>query len=90
MDDDAADKVPTLILTHGFGSGCGFFFSNYDAFASQFKRVISVDWLGMGASSRPSCAPRLPFFGQPISASEASDLFIDSLEVCYYVFQCLQ
>lgn len=79
-DDDAADKVPTLILTHGFGSGCGFFFSNYDAFASQFKRVISVDWLGMGASSRPSSAPRLPFFGQPISASEASDLFIDSLE----------
>ena len=44
----------TLLLMHGFGSGLGFFFSNYDYFANSFDRVIAVDWLGMGGSSRES------------------------------------
>jgi pimeloyl-ACP methyl ester carboxylesterase len=44
----------TLILMHGFGSGLGFFFKNYDDLAESFDRVIAVDWLGMGGSSRQS------------------------------------
>ena len=42
----------TLLLMHGFGSGLGFFFKNYDDLAESFDRVIAVDWLGMGGSSR--------------------------------------
>lgn len=78
-------EAPVLLLTHGFGSGCGLFFSNYDAFASQFHRVVSVDWIGMGISSRPSDAPRLPSCGPAAPTSEASDFFIDALEVVLYV-----
>jgi pimeloyl-ACP methyl ester carboxylesterase len=44
----------TLILMHGFGSGLGFFFNNYDDLSKSFDRVIAVDWLGMGGSSRQS------------------------------------
>lgn len=79
------DSAPTLILTHGYASGCAFFFSNYDEFAAQFSRVIAIDWLGMGGSSRPSYAPKLPSFGPPRPASEASDFFIDSLEVGHLI-----
>lgn len=43
----------TLVLAHGLGSGLGFWFDNYDFLAKHFKRVISVDWLGFGGSSRP-------------------------------------
>ena len=51
----------TLVICHGFGSGLGFFFPNLEFFASRFDRVVAVDWLGMGGSSRPACraAPRL-------------------------------
>lgn len=78
---DGVEEAPTLLLAHGFASGCGFFFSNYDEFASQFKRVVSIDWLGMGGSSRPSNAPSLPWYGDPAPPSEAADFFVDSLEV---------
>ena len=44
----------TLLLMHGYGSGLGFFFKNYDDLAESFDRVIAVDWLGMGGSSRQS------------------------------------
>ena len=52
----------TLVLAHGFGSGLGFFgIANLNALAPHFDRVVAVDWLGMGGSSRPGCrrAPRL-------------------------------
>eukprot|EP00039_Didymoeca_costata_P009596 m.127204 g.127204 ORF g.127204 m.127204 type:complete len:393 (+) comp14540_c0_seq2:77-1255(+) len=51
----------TLVLAHGLGSGLGFWFDNYDFLAKHFKRVISVDWLGFGGSSRPGilAAPRI-------------------------------
>lgn len=42
----------TLFLLHGFGSGLGFFFANYDALSSKFDRVVAIDWLGMGFSER--------------------------------------
>ena len=51
----------TLVLCHGYGSGLGFFFPNLGTFSEHFGRVVAVDWLGMGGSSRPACgrAPRL-------------------------------
>ena len=49
----------TLILMHGYGSGLGFFFNNYDDLTKSFDRVIAVDWLGMGGSSRQSSSSTL-------------------------------
>jgi pimeloyl-ACP methyl ester carboxylesterase len=85
----------TLLLMHGFGSGLGFFFNNYDDLALHFDRVISVDWLGMGASSRSfnNIQPRLTVYDQmksltmsksdsseQLSTGAAVDFFVDSLE----------
>lgn len=48
---------PTIILTHGFGSGLGFFYRNINGLLTSEKvsRVICIDWLGMGGSDRPPC-----------------------------------
>ena len=45
-------KKSTIVLCHGLCSGLGFFFPNYDYLADRFDRVLSVDWAGMGESSR--------------------------------------
>ena len=47
----------TIILTHGFGSGLGFFYRNINDLLTHEKvsRVICIDWLGMGGSDRPPC-----------------------------------
>ena len=59
----------TLVLCHGYGAGLGFFFNNYSRFLtsgpgssrSSYDRVVAVDWLGMGASKRPSTShPNTP------------------------------
>ena len=42
----------TLVLMHGYASGLGFFYDNYDTFGEQFDRVLAVDWPGMGGSAR--------------------------------------
>jgi pimeloyl-ACP methyl ester carboxylesterase len=62
---------------------------NYELFSQRFDRVIAVDWLGMGGSSRPKCsdAPKLSMFNgwscaPPMDPTKATDFFIDSLEVC--------
>lgn len=62
----------TLILMHGFGSGLGFFFNNYDDLTQSFDKVVAVDWLGMGGSSRSTSvcnvpAPRLSVYEQVMS-----------------------
>jgi pimeloyl-ACP methyl ester carboxylesterase len=64
----------TLFLMHGFGSGLGFFFNNYDDLAVNFDRVISVDWLGMGASSRSfnNVQPRLTVYDQIKSLTKST------------------
>ena len=48
---DGNDKKKTLVLCHGYASGLGFFFQNYDHFSQDFDRVIAVDWNGMGMSA---------------------------------------
>jgi pimeloyl-ACP methyl ester carboxylesterase len=49
---DSKDNAPTLVMVHGYGASQGFFFRNFDALASRF-RVIAIDQLGWGGSSRP-------------------------------------
>lgn len=72
----------TLILCHGYASGVGFFYSNYEHFSHKFERVIAIDWIGMGASSRyktDKIMPVRPFYSDivqsvfPITASDADN-----------------
>lgn len=73
-----------LVLAHGYGSGLGFFYPNYSELAKQYDRVIALDWLGMGASSRSPKSGKYPKYHylNPMSMSptQAVDFFIDNLE----------
>lgn len=92
------DQGATAVLCHGLGAALGFFFNNVDSLLRQnggnFDRVVAVDWLGFGASSRPNCAaPRHPWWGdfslckskfdvaedQDVS-SAATNFFIDNFD----------
>jgi len=64
-------NAPTLVMVHGYGASQGFFFRNFDALASRF-RVIAIDQLGWGASSRPDFTCK--------STEETEAWFIDSFE----------
>ncbi|KAF6169468.1 hypothetical protein GIB67_004749 [Kingdonia uniflora] len=68
---DSKDDSPTLVMVHGYGASQGFFFRNFDALASRF-RVIAVDQLGWGGSSRPDFTCK--------STEETEAWFIDSFE----------
>lgn len=78
----------TIVLAHGFGSGLGFFYQNVDRFLRHpsVKRVVLVDWLGMGGSERPQCHKRPirawsdltnSWCDSRYSTSEAVQFFID-------------
>lgn len=68
---DSKEGSPTLVMIHGYAASQGFFFRNFDALAKHF-RVIAIDQLGWGGSSRPdfTCT----------STEETEAWFIDSLE----------
>ncbi|XP_044474857.1 1-acylglycerol-3-phosphate O-acyltransferase-like [Mangifera indica] len=68
---DSKEGFPTLVMIHGYGASQGFFFRNFDALASRF-RVIAVDQLGWGGSSRPDFTCK--------STEETEAWFIDSFE----------
>ncbi|CAM8938397.1 unnamed protein product [Rhodiola kirilowii] len=68
---DSQDEVPTLVMVHGYGASQGFFFRNFDALAKHF-RVIAIDQLGWGGSSRPDFTCK--------STEETEAWFIDSFE----------
>lgn len=68
--DSKADS-PTLVMVHGYGASQGLFFRNFDALASRFK-VIAIDQLGWGGSSRPDFTCK--------STEETEAWFIDSFE----------
>ncbi|KAJ1569587.1 Alpha/beta hydrolase domain-containing protein 4 [Cladochytrium tenue] len=52
---------PTMVLTHGYGAGLGFWFRNLDWMARNLTdpvtgqpfQLVVLDWLGCGLSSRP-------------------------------------
>ncbi|KAJ0085774.1 hypothetical protein Patl1_09255 [Pistacia atlantica] len=68
---DSKEGSPTLVMVHGYAASQGFFFRNFDALASRF-RVIAVDQLGWGGSSRPDFTCK--------STEETEAWFIDSFE----------
>ncbi|KAK2452325.1 alpha/beta-Hydrolases superfamily protein [Trifolium repens] len=68
---DSKDDSPTLVMVHGYAASQGFFFRNFDALASRF-RVVAIDQLGWGGSSRPDFTCK--------STEETEDWFIDSFE----------
>ncbi|KAL9358080.1 hypothetical protein Peur_051333 [Populus x canadensis] len=65
------EDSPTLVMVHGYGASQGFFFRNFDALASRFK-IIAIDQLGWGGSSRPDFTCK--------STEETEAWFIDSFE----------
>lgn len=68
---DSKEGSPTLVMVHGYGASQGFFFRNFDALAARFK-VVAIDQLGWGGSSRPDFTCK--------STEETEAWFIDSLE----------
>ncbi|KAK3424881.1 probable 1-acylglycerol-3-phosphate O-acyltransferase [Eucalyptus grandis] len=71
IEFESKEDSPTLVMVHGYGASQGFFFRNFDALASRF-RVIAIDQLGWGGSSRPDFTCR--------STEETEAWFIDSFE----------
>ncbi|KAI4388467.1 hypothetical protein MLD38_000789 [Melastoma candidum] len=68
---DGRDDSPVLVMVHGYAASQGFFFRNFDALASRF-RVIAIDQLGWGGSSRPDFTCK--------STEETEAWFVDSFE----------
>ena len=72
-----------LVLTPGYGIGIGFYFRNLAELAGIFDRVIAVDWLGMGGSSRypkQGSPIKRSLSMRPVTPTVASDFFVDQLE----------
>ncbi|KAF0491964.1 alpha/beta-hydrolase [Gigaspora margarita] len=75
------DKPSTknLVICHGYGAGLGFFYRNYhDLSQVPGWRIYSIDWLGMGRSSRPKFTIKSHTFDE--SVEETEKFFVDSLE----------
>ncbi|CAH9141676.1 unnamed protein product [Cuscuta epithymum] len=68
---DSKEGSPTLVMVHGYGASQGFFFRNFEFLAKHF-RVIAIDQLGWGGSSRPDFTCK--------STEETEAWFIDSFE----------
>ncbi|KAJ2367391.1 hypothetical protein H4S01_002185 [Coemansia sp. RSA 2610] len=70
----------SLVLTHGYFTGIGFYFRNYHEL-SQVPNwdVYSIDWLGMGRSSRPAYHSRRGD-GEDARVAHAESFFVESLE----------
>ncbi|OLY78407.1 putative cardiolipin-specific deacylase, mitochondrial [Smittium mucronatum] len=73
-------KFNNLVITHGFGNGIGFYFKNYEGL-TQIPGIdlYSIDWLGMGLSSRPdfSIDRKLSIEDQ---VKKTEEFFVESLE----------
>ncbi|KAJ1892751.1 hypothetical protein LPJ66_006157 [Kickxella alabastrina] len=69
-----------LVITHGYFTGLGFFFRNYAELSKVDNwDVYSIDWLGMGRSSRPEyLGERSGSEDQRVACAER--FFVESLE----------
>ncbi|KAJ2802124.1 hypothetical protein H4R20_003403 [Coemansia guatemalensis] len=79
-DGDGATKRHSLVLTHGYFTGLGFFFRNmHELSRVPGWDVYAIDWLGMGRSSRP---PYKSQRGESEDArvAHAENFFVESLE----------
>ena len=58
-DRRAGPDDPPIVMTGGVGAGAAMFYKNLDGLARRTgRRVIAVDWLGCGTSSRSPGFPR--------------------------------
>ena len=75
-DPHNTTPATTCLLAHGLGSGLALFHSNLHFLSQRFDRVVAVDWLGFGGSSRPSfgASPDTP------DTTESADFFLSSLK----------
>ncbi|KAJ2054507.1 hypothetical protein GGI08_004554 [Coemansia sp. S2] len=70
----------SLVLTHGYFAGVGFFFRNYHGLSQvDGWDIYAIDWLGMGRSSRPTYKG-VRDEGDDRRAEHAEDFFVESLE----------
>ncbi|CAG8457384.1 4027_t:CDS:10 [Ambispora leptoticha] len=78
-DNQSSKNLKHLVICHGFGAGLGFFYRNYHGL-SQVPgwRIYSIDWLGMGRSSRPKFNIIADSLEE--SVEQAENFFVDSLE----------
>jgi cardiolipin-specific phospholipase len=70
-----------LVICHGFGAGLGFWYRNYMGL-SQVPgwRVYSLDWLGMGRSSRTPLPKRDKNGTDDSDIDQVEAYFVDALE----------
>ncbi|OMJ13280.1 putative cardiolipin-specific deacylase, mitochondrial [Smittium culicis] len=80
-NENSTAESNILVITHGFGNGLGFYFKNYEELSkTPGLELYSIDWLGMGLSSRPDFKidKSLPI-EQQIKNTE--EFFVESLEI---------
>jgi cardiolipin-specific phospholipase len=75
----------TILITHGFGSGLGFFYQNVDLLLQNpsVRRVVLADWLGMGGSERPGFGSGRPVRGgltESATTTQAVNFFIEPFQ----------
>ncbi len=79
INENKNSSIKNLVMCHGFGAGLGFFYRNYHGLSQVSGwKIYSIDWLGMGRSSRPKFIIK----GKTIDeyVEEAENFFIDSFE----------
>jgi len=65
----------------GYGAGLGFFFKNFKAVCEvEEYQVFSIDWIGMGNSSRPLFPSSHECTNEQEHTEKAEAFFIDALE----------
>ncbi|KAJ2901838.1 hypothetical protein GGI21_004636 [Coemansia aciculifera] len=78
--DSKQQSTHSLVITHGYFTGVGFFYRNYRELSKVPDwDIYAIDWLGMGRSSRPvykSCRAE----GDDRRVSHAESFFVESLE----------
>lgn len=79
VNESKNSSIKNLVMCHGFGAGLGFFYRNYHGL-SQVPgwRIYSIDWLGMGRSSRPKFIIKEKEVDKYVEETEK--FFVDSLE----------
>ena len=77
-DDQDNNDDPPLVCMHGFGTGVGIYYAALPALADRWRgRVIAIDTLGCGQSSRPRWELG---HGEACNVADAEDFFVGGLE----------
>ncbi|KAJ2759040.1 hypothetical protein IWQ56_005847, partial [Coemansia nantahalensis] len=76
----SAGPKHSLVMTHGYFTGIGFYYRNYGALSQVGGwDVYSIDWLGMGRSARPPYKSRRAG-SEDERVAYAEEFFVESLE----------